>query len=354
MSVTMVKATIKPDKTAEMEKAGREMFAAIEAAQPQGVRYASCKLADGETYLGCSNWTTTITTPRRRACLPGLPRQPQVLARRAASHRAADARRIIPALLIPFPPPTAIPALMAVPLSARGTGMRATYPDTAPRPAPDPVASRGSGGRGGTAPPGRPEPRPRAKPLNRPRCSPTVPAARQLSGTANACAVTNNYAAPTASSAIQEISQDYSTTKTTRGFDRRVTERLTVRLRRAAQRDALRVAADPTGPPVRREYSAGRNAQALTTAMVTLCGRCGHSLVADGSRCPTRRRPGSSGSRPGANSPAAPDCLTRRPHRSCRPYWRAISRPLGSEPSSARYASAHSHARLCRSRLAPP
>src|SRR5215471_15372149 len=34
-----------------MEKAGREMFTAIEAAQPQGVRYASCKLADGETYM---------------------------------------------------------------------------------------------------------------------------------------------------------------------------------------------------------------------------------------------------------------------------------------------------------------
>ena len=51
MSITMVKATIKPDKTAEMEKAGRKMFAAIEAAQPQGVRYASCKLADGETYV---------------------------------------------------------------------------------------------------------------------------------------------------------------------------------------------------------------------------------------------------------------------------------------------------------------
>jgi len=51
MSILMVKATIKPDKTAEMEKAGREMFAAIQAAQPQGVRYASCKLADSETYV---------------------------------------------------------------------------------------------------------------------------------------------------------------------------------------------------------------------------------------------------------------------------------------------------------------
>src|SRR6516225_11985472 len=51
MSITLVKATIKPDKASEMEKAGREMFTAIEAAQPQGVRYASCKVPDGVTYV---------------------------------------------------------------------------------------------------------------------------------------------------------------------------------------------------------------------------------------------------------------------------------------------------------------
>ena len=51
MSVRMVRAKIKTGKTDEMEKATREMFAAIEAAQPHGVRYASCKLPDGETYV---------------------------------------------------------------------------------------------------------------------------------------------------------------------------------------------------------------------------------------------------------------------------------------------------------------
>jgi hypothetical protein len=52
------------------------------------------------------------------------------------------------------------------------------------------------------------------------------------------------------------------------------------------------------------------------------------------------------------NSPAMPDRFTRRPHRSCRPYWRAISRPLGSEPSLARLASAQCHACRRISRLA--
>jgi len=47
----MIRAKIKAGKTGELEKAAREMFTEIQAAQPQGVRYASCKLPDGETYL---------------------------------------------------------------------------------------------------------------------------------------------------------------------------------------------------------------------------------------------------------------------------------------------------------------
>lgn len=51
MSVRMVRAKIKPGKTGELEKAAKEMFTAIEAAQPPGVHYASCKLPDGVTYV---------------------------------------------------------------------------------------------------------------------------------------------------------------------------------------------------------------------------------------------------------------------------------------------------------------
>src|SRR5580700_8713598 len=51
MSVRMVRAKVKPDKITELEKASREMFAAIEAAAPQGVRYATAKLPDGETFV---------------------------------------------------------------------------------------------------------------------------------------------------------------------------------------------------------------------------------------------------------------------------------------------------------------
>jgi quinol monooxygenase YgiN len=51
MSIRMVRAKVKADKVAELEKATGEMFTAIEAAQPGGVRYASCKLPDGETFV---------------------------------------------------------------------------------------------------------------------------------------------------------------------------------------------------------------------------------------------------------------------------------------------------------------
>ena len=51
MSVMIVRSKVKPGKGAEVEEAARKMFAAIEAEQPDGVRYASCKLTDGETFL---------------------------------------------------------------------------------------------------------------------------------------------------------------------------------------------------------------------------------------------------------------------------------------------------------------
>jgi len=51
MSVRTIRARIRPGKTAELEKAAKEMFTAIEAAQPPGVHYASCKLPDGVTYV---------------------------------------------------------------------------------------------------------------------------------------------------------------------------------------------------------------------------------------------------------------------------------------------------------------
>jgi hypothetical protein len=51
MSVKMFTARVKKDKIGDVEAAAEKMFAAIKQKQPQGVRYASCRLSDGETFV---------------------------------------------------------------------------------------------------------------------------------------------------------------------------------------------------------------------------------------------------------------------------------------------------------------
>lgn len=51
MSVMMIRPKLKTDSVQAAEAAIKTMFAAIEEAKPEGVRYASCKLADGVTFM---------------------------------------------------------------------------------------------------------------------------------------------------------------------------------------------------------------------------------------------------------------------------------------------------------------
>ena len=51
MSVLMIRSKIKAEKAADVEAAAKEMFTAINQAAPHGVRYASCRLPDGVTYV---------------------------------------------------------------------------------------------------------------------------------------------------------------------------------------------------------------------------------------------------------------------------------------------------------------
>ncbi|HZU77772.1 MAG TPA: hypothetical protein VFA70_13470, partial [Dehalococcoidia bacterium] len=51
MNVMMVRAKIKTESVADVESGVHKMFAAIEAAHPNGVRYASCRTPDGETFV---------------------------------------------------------------------------------------------------------------------------------------------------------------------------------------------------------------------------------------------------------------------------------------------------------------
>jgi hypothetical protein len=68
MSVLLIRAKVHEDKVAEAEAATRKMFAAVEQAQPEGIRYASTKLADGVTFVAIVEVADGVENP-----LPGLP-----------------------------------------------------------------------------------------------------------------------------------------------------------------------------------------------------------------------------------------------------------------------------------------
>jgi hypothetical protein len=51
MTTMLIRSRVKPDSAAEAEAAVQQAFAAIERAQPSGVRYASTKVDDGETFV---------------------------------------------------------------------------------------------------------------------------------------------------------------------------------------------------------------------------------------------------------------------------------------------------------------
>lgn len=47
MNVMMIRARVKAESVADVEAAVEKMFGAIDAAQPEGVKYASTRLSDG-------------------------------------------------------------------------------------------------------------------------------------------------------------------------------------------------------------------------------------------------------------------------------------------------------------------
>lgn len=68
MSVLMAKARIKTEGVGDVEAATKKMFAAINAAQPEGIRYASLLLADGQTFVAIVQLDDGVENP-----VPGFP-----------------------------------------------------------------------------------------------------------------------------------------------------------------------------------------------------------------------------------------------------------------------------------------
>jgi hypothetical protein len=66
MTVQMVQAKIKRDSVTDVQAAAKKMFAAIDAAQPEGIRYASCLLPDGETFVALVQLDDGVDNPLPR------------------------------------------------------------------------------------------------------------------------------------------------------------------------------------------------------------------------------------------------------------------------------------------------
>lgn len=68
MSVLMIHAKVKSETTAEVEKAVRAMFRAIDEAKPQGIRYMSSRLPDGVSFVAVTELEDGVENP-----LPKVP-----------------------------------------------------------------------------------------------------------------------------------------------------------------------------------------------------------------------------------------------------------------------------------------
>ena len=88
MSVHMAQAKIKAESVTDVQAAAKKMFAAINAAQPEGIRYAWCVLPDGETFVALVQVDDGVENP-----IPGSPRVPGAPGRRRGLARRAAQRQ---------------------------------------------------------------------------------------------------------------------------------------------------------------------------------------------------------------------------------------------------------------------
>ena len=73
MDVQFAQAKIKPEHVDEVQAAAGRMFAAIDAAKPQGIRYAWLMLGDGETFAAVVQVDDGAENP-----IPALPEYQQL------------------------------------------------------------------------------------------------------------------------------------------------------------------------------------------------------------------------------------------------------------------------------------
>jgi hypothetical protein len=67
MRVITLRSKVKRDSVANVEGALEKMISAIQQARPQGIRFTSCRLADGETFFALLEIEDGVNNP-----LPGI------------------------------------------------------------------------------------------------------------------------------------------------------------------------------------------------------------------------------------------------------------------------------------------
>jgi hypothetical protein len=80
MSVQIAEAKMRPESVKDVQAAAGKMFAAIDALQPEGIRYAWLMLADGETFAALVQVDDGVENP-----IPGLPEYQELQQRLAGS-----------------------------------------------------------------------------------------------------------------------------------------------------------------------------------------------------------------------------------------------------------------------------
>jgi UDP-N-acetylmuramyl tripeptide synthase len=63
MTVQLASVKVRPESVAAVQAATEELFAAIDAAQPDGLRYASLRVADGETFVAIAQLDDGVANP---------------------------------------------------------------------------------------------------------------------------------------------------------------------------------------------------------------------------------------------------------------------------------------------------
>jgi hypothetical protein len=74
MSVLMVQSKVEAEGVGDVEAAVKKVLVALDAAQPEGIRWASCLLPDGETFVALLQVDEGVENP-----LPALPEYRELL-----------------------------------------------------------------------------------------------------------------------------------------------------------------------------------------------------------------------------------------------------------------------------------